>query len=145
MPTPGAVGNILQRIAEDRGINVVGVDIGGATSAERAEVAAFLEYYLTDGVFLVDSPEVGYVQLPGAIYAAALDLMAGGITDQPALILGCGPVGEAAARELVRRKARIILHDIDMARAGELGKRLKAPVTLEADLTTALDQAPYII
>jgi uncharacterized protein (TIGR01319 family) len=32
MPTPGAVGSILQRIAEDRGINVVGVDIGGATT-----------------------------------------------------------------------------------------------------------------
>ncbi len=32
MPTPGAVGNILQRIAEDQNINVVGVDIGGATT-----------------------------------------------------------------------------------------------------------------
>jgi uncharacterized protein (TIGR01319 family) len=32
MPTPGAVGNILQRIARDQNINVVGVDIGGATT-----------------------------------------------------------------------------------------------------------------
>ncbi len=32
MPTPGAVGNILQRIASDQKINVVGVDIGGATT-----------------------------------------------------------------------------------------------------------------
>jgi uncharacterized protein (TIGR01319 family) len=32
MPTPGAVGNILQTIARERGINVVGVDIGGATT-----------------------------------------------------------------------------------------------------------------
>ena len=32
MPTPGAVGNILQRIAEQQRINVVGVDIGGATT-----------------------------------------------------------------------------------------------------------------
>jgi uncharacterized protein (TIGR01319 family) len=32
MPTPGAVGNILQTIAARRGINVVGVDIGGATT-----------------------------------------------------------------------------------------------------------------
>lgn len=32
MPTPGAVGNILQRIAREQGINVVGVDIGGATT-----------------------------------------------------------------------------------------------------------------
>ncbi len=32
MPTPGAVGDILQAIARGRGINVVGVDIGGATT-----------------------------------------------------------------------------------------------------------------
>jgi uncharacterized protein (TIGR01319 family) len=32
MPTPGAVGNILQTIAKQKKINVVGVDIGGATT-----------------------------------------------------------------------------------------------------------------
>ena len=32
MPTPGAVGNILQRIADEQKIHVVGVDIGGATT-----------------------------------------------------------------------------------------------------------------
>ncbi len=32
MPTPGAVGDILQTIAKGRAINVVGVDIGGATT-----------------------------------------------------------------------------------------------------------------
>ncbi|MBM4009165.1 MAG: methylaspartate mutase [Planctomycetes bacterium] len=32
MPTPGAVGDILQTIARERKINVVGVDIGGATT-----------------------------------------------------------------------------------------------------------------
>lgn len=32
MPTPGAVGNILQTIARKQNINVVGVDIGGATT-----------------------------------------------------------------------------------------------------------------
>ncbi len=32
MPTPAAVGNMMQTIARERGINVVGVDIGGATT-----------------------------------------------------------------------------------------------------------------
>ena len=32
MPTPGAVGSIMQTIADKDGINVVGVDIGGATT-----------------------------------------------------------------------------------------------------------------
>ena len=41
-------------------------------SLEREEVAAFVNYYLTEGTWLVDTPEVGYVQLPEAIYAAAL-------------------------------------------------------------------------
>ena len=41
-------------------------------SLERPAVAAFVEYFITGGVFLVDSPEVGYVQLPQELYAAAL-------------------------------------------------------------------------
>ncbi len=32
MPTPAAVGNILQRIAQQQRVNVLGVDIGGATT-----------------------------------------------------------------------------------------------------------------
>ena len=32
MPTPGAVGEIMQTIARRQGINVIGVDIGGATT-----------------------------------------------------------------------------------------------------------------
>jgi uncharacterized protein (TIGR01319 family) len=32
MPTPVAVGNIIQRIAREQGLNIVGVDIGGATT-----------------------------------------------------------------------------------------------------------------
>jgi uncharacterized protein (TIGR01319 family) len=32
MPTPGAVGNIIQTIAKQHGLDVVGVDIGGATT-----------------------------------------------------------------------------------------------------------------
>jgi len=32
MPTPAAVGNIIQQAATDEGINIVGVDIGGATT-----------------------------------------------------------------------------------------------------------------
>ena len=48
-------------------------------SLEREEVAAFVEYFLTDGTWLVDTPEVGYVQLPEEIYAAALDRVQNGV------------------------------------------------------------------
>ena len=49
-------------------------------SLERDEVAAFIEYYLTEGTWLVDTPEVGYVQLPAEIYAAALNRVENRIT-----------------------------------------------------------------
>ena len=49
-------------------------------SLEREEVAAFVEYFLTDGTWLVDTPEVGYVQLPQAIYAAVLSRVEDGVT-----------------------------------------------------------------
>jgi len=32
MPTPAAVGNIIQHVAKTRNLNIVGVDIGGATT-----------------------------------------------------------------------------------------------------------------
>ena len=41
-------------------------------SLERAAAAAFVDYYLNEGRALVDSPEVGYVQLPAVLYEAAL-------------------------------------------------------------------------
>lgn len=44
------------------------------TAAERPEVEAFVEYYLTEGPALVS--EVGYVALPDNAYAAALDRFA---------------------------------------------------------------------
>ncbi len=50
------------------------------SSLEREEVAAFVDYFLTDGVWLVDTPEVGYVQLPGEIYAAALSRVQNTVT-----------------------------------------------------------------
>ena len=49
-------------------------------SLEREAVAAFIEFFLTDGAWLVDTPEVGYVQLPGDIYAAALTRVQSGAT-----------------------------------------------------------------
>ena len=49
-------------------------------SLEREEVAAFVEFYLTDGAWLVDTPEVGYVQLPEEIYAAVLERVRSGVT-----------------------------------------------------------------
>jgi len=39
MPTPAAVGNIIQSVARNRKLNIVGVDIGGATTDVFSDVA----------------------------------------------------------------------------------------------------------
>ena len=59
-------------------------------SLEREEVAAFVEYFLTDGVWLVDTPEVGYVQLPQPIYKAALERVQNGATGSAIAAAGEG-------------------------------------------------------
>jgi uncharacterized protein (TIGR01319 family) len=42
MPTPAAVGDIIQRVARTRGLNIIGVDIGGATTDVFSDFAAAL-------------------------------------------------------------------------------------------------------
>ncbi|MBT3485549.1 MAG: 3-methylornithyl-N6-L-lysine dehydrogenase PylD [Desulfobacula sp.] len=59
--------------------------------------------------FLIDN-----IQATGDIFAAALDLMAKGIKDKKALVLGAGPVGMAAARKLIKFGANVGVHDKDM-------------------------------
>lgn len=56
-------------------------------------------------------------QATGRIYSAALDLMAGGIKGCEILVLGCGPVGKAAAGKFLSSGSRVILHDLDMLAA----------------------------
>lgn len=64
-------------------------------------------------------------ELTGRVYAAVLDLLAGGISGQKALVLGCGPVGAAGARALAARDAVPVLYDT----------RPDAAVTLARELT----------
>ena len=42
------------------------------SALEQPAVLQFVEFYLTDGRSLIDSPEVGYVQLPDALYETVL-------------------------------------------------------------------------
>jgi len=50
--------------------------------------------------------------------------MANGIKDKNVLIMGCGPVGESAARKLLSFNARVSLVDKDYNTAVSLGNRL---------------------
>lgn len=61
---------------------------------------------------------VDNVEATGQAFATALDLMAeGGLKGQEVIVLGCGPVGAAAARKLLALQARVAVFDIDPAKA----------------------------
>lgn len=75
-------------------------------------------------------------------YAAALDLLCGGVRGRPVLVLGCGPVGRHALRALAARGALLAAHDpkrerVQAAKA-ELSGAAGAPLRVEQDLEQAL-------
>ncbi len=86
----------------------------------------------------------------GRGFAAALDLMAGGIRGRDVLVLGCGPVGAAGADLLASLGARVALLDKDR-RAAEWvketvsGRYRTTDITIEEDLETALSYHHFIL
>lgn len=89
-------------------------------------------------------------EVTGRVFAAALDLMAKGIKDRDALVMGCGPVGKAAAIALLSFNARVVLYDNRPEPARILQKSLSAlapenQVRIEEDLEKALLDCQYII
>jgi len=89
----------------------------------------------------------------GRGYAAALDLMAGGLKEQSVVVVGCGPVGTGAARWLKNSGAHVVLYDVDPQAARKLNDTLcddtgtvPGRVTVaDEDLVTILGRVRYII
>ena len=86
----------------------------------------------------------------GRVFAAALDLMAKGIENREVLVLGCGPVGEAAAQTLLSLGARVSLYDSHFPAARLLKERLSVypggnNIVIEADINMALLNYEYIL
>ncbi len=89
----------------------------------------------------------------GRGYAAALDLMAGGLKEQSVVVVGCGPVGAGAARWLKRSGVHVVLYDIDPKAALDLKNVLstaddavsESVTVANEDLVTILDRVRYII
>lgn len=80
----------------------------------------------------------------GRGYGAALDLMAGGVDERDVLVVGAGPVGQAAARYLDARGGRVTVYDHDHDRARSLIETI--PGSRQApDLATALQRCSLIV
>jgi pyrrolysine biosynthesis protein PylD len=75
-------------------------------------------------------------------FVAGLELMSGGIAGESVLVLGCGPVGRAAAKALIDRGANVVLCDIDPDRAlatrEEISQTSSSRIRVEASPSSAL-------
>ena len=95
--------------------------------------------------FVADNSEV-----TGRVFAAALDLMAKGIKDNDVLVLGCGPVGEAAACKLLSLGAKVVLYDIHFDSVRSLQEKLsssfdKGRIRIEKNINIGLSNHQYIL
>lgn len=73
----------------------------------------------------------------GRGYAAALDLMSGGLKDKTVVLLGAGPVGFGAADFMTNKGAKILVYDI-LKQKSESLKRSFSEVEIAEDLDKAL-------
>lgn len=91
--------------------------------ARAIEKGADILLLADDDRFLAFAPEKRLVvdnsRATALGFVAALELKKGGFAGEPVLVLGCGPVGLAAAKALVERGADVTLCDIQRDRALE--------------------------
>jgi len=85
----------------------------------------------------------------GKGFAAGLDLMAGGLRGEGALVIGCGPVGNGAAQGLVNSGASVSVYDIDsrvsLTLEEDLNRNFQATVSVADSLKQALASHRFII
>ncbi len=91
------------------------------------------------GINLNNRLVVDNSEATGRVFASALDLMAKGIQNDKVLVLGCGPVGEAAAHRLLSFGAGLGLYDIDLSTAHSLKEKLSRGRGIEPDIETGIE------
>ncbi len=85
----------------------------------------------------------------GKGFAAALDFMAGGLQGKRVLIIGCGPVGQAAAEAVVDFGAKVSAYDINQRKSIDLAKQVRRShqvnIMTENSLERALNNHKFVI
>ena len=121
----------------------------------QSDISGLAEAYETkaDAVFLSDDNDfvalnaqtrqyVHNAQATGKGFAAALDLMTGGLADQKVLVLGCGAVGRSATLTLLNYGATVSIYDNNSRYSREFISSFSAPgsdrITIEPDFHEAL-------
>ena len=117
----------VQKIIEYMGFTafVTGYkDVGGL--AEAVKKGAKVIFLADDHNFVAINISTGKVvdngKATGKGYAAALDLMSGGLRDKEVLLIGAGPVGKGAAEFMSTHGARVFVYDINREQAEDIKK-----------------------
>ncbi len=101
-------------------------DVGGL--AEAVQKGAKVVFLADDDHFVAIHLSTGKVvdngEATGKGYAAALDLMAGGLQGKEVLLMGAGPVGRGAATFMTTHGAQVFVYDINGEAAETLIKML---------------------
>ena len=134
-----------------------------ARVTEQSDISGLASAYEggTDGIMMADDRRFIGVNLKtgrlcdnaeatGRVFAAALDLMSGGIRGREVLVVGCGMVGEAAARTLLESGAAVVLYDKASESAASVLGRLSFPghnrtIRMVCDLESALADVSYVV
>lgn len=124
-----------------------GTDVTGF--AEAFSKKADLIFAADDQTFAVFCPTTRTVidnsTATGEIYAAALELMAGGEKDKNVLVIGLGRVGSASIGYLVNRGAHVIAFDVDRRKMELIKGKFGDKVTLCRSLPDAVKQVRLIM
>ncbi len=142
----GGFSHTLRDILGHMGFNAfvpAHTDAAGIAQAieEKADILFMADDHRYIALNLKKSVVVDNGFATGMVFAAALDLMAGGVKDKPVLVVGCGPVGRAAARTLIRLGACLGIHDMNRAKCetccAELEKQSPRKIARVHDLSFA--------
>jgi len=124
-----------------------GTDIAGI--AEACELGADVIFAADDDKFvainLATKRVVDNAVATGKAYVAALDRMAKGLEGKEVLLIGVGNVGLAAAKDLIRRRARVLAVDTNRRRLANLKKRHGNRVRVFYTVSKALPHANLIV
>lgn len=118
-------------------------DAGGVAEAfgRKADLLLMADDHSFTALNLITRTGVDNAEATARGFAAGLERMAGGLEKKPVLVLGCGPVGRAAAKALMLQKAAVTLFDLIEERARALARDLGRPKGTEIRVETNLEAA----
>ena len=129
-----------------------------AFNTEATDVAGLAEAYARRADIILLSDDVRCVAInthlrhvvdnseaTGRGFAVMLEIMSEEVHAFPCLVIGCGPVGDAAAETLARRGASLMLCDTNIKRAERVQRRIADISSNPIDCVAALpkDLKPY--